>query len=304
MIGGGEGNFIDAATVRGTIDGGSNNSIGQSNYDPVIGGGRNNAVSNDTYYVTIAGGVNNKIHDGVNNGTVGGGFGNVVQSNADNAVIAGGYRNTIQTNADYGFIGGGVSNVVMWDADKGMILGGELCTVSNAASYSLAAGRRAKAGYSGSFVWADSQNADFGATAADQVSFRCLGGVRFSSGTGGLNQQVSWAPGGAAWTFTSDREKKEGFENVDAAAVLEKVAALPLSWWRYIGYDVKHIGPMAQDFHAAFDLGRDEKGIDGADLDGVALAAIQGLYKENQGLKARVAELERKVDLLMGKLPQ
>ena len=61
---------------------------------------------------------------------------------------------------------------------------------------------------------------------------------------------------------------------------------------------------MAQDFHAAFDLGRDEKGLDGADLDGVALAAIQGLYKENQDLKARVSELERKVDRLMERLPQ
>ena len=86
--------------------------------------------------------------------------------------------------------------------------------------------------------------------------------------------------------------------------MLEKVAALPLSWWRYKGYAVRHVGPMAQDFHAAFDLGRDEKGLDGADLDGVALAAIQGLYRENQDLKARVAELERKVDLLMERLPQ
>jgi hypothetical protein len=82
------------------------------------------------------------------------------------------------------------------------------------------------------------------------------------------------------------------------------VAALPLSWWVYKGYDVRHIGPMAQDFHAAFDLGRDEKGLDGADLDGVALAAIQGLYRENQDLKARVTELERKVELLMERLPQ
>ena len=97
---------------------------------------------------------------------------------------------------------------------------------------------------------------------------------------------------------------KEGFKPVDPTEVLEKVAALPLSWWVYKGYDVRHIGPMAQDFHAAFDLGRDEKGLDGADLDGVALAAIQGLYKENRDLKARVAELERKVDLLMEKAAQ
>jgi hypothetical protein len=55
---------------------------------------------------------------------------------------------------------------------------------------------------------------------------------------------------------------------------------------------VIHIGPTAQDFHAAFGLGSDDETIGTVDADGVALAAIQGLDQDNQDLKARVAELE------------
>ena len=89
---------------------------------------------------------------------------------------------------------------------------------------SFAAGYRAKANHSGAFVWADSQNVDVASTATDQVTFRCRGGVRFLSGSGGANQQVSWTPGNSSWTFSSDRNLKEGFIPVDGKRILEKVA--------------------------------------------------------------------------------
>lgn len=38
-----------------------------------------------------------------------------------------------------------------------------------------------------------------------------------------------------------------------------------------------HLGPMAQDFHAAFNVGMDDKHMATVDEEGVALAAIQGL---------------------------
>lgn len=46
---------------------------------------------------------------------------------------------------------------------------------------------------------------------------------------------------------------------------------------------------MAQDFHAAFGLGIDDRHIATVDGDGVALAAIQGL---NQKLEAKSHKLE------------
>ena len=58
-------------------------------------------------------------------------------------------------------------------------------------------------------------------------------------------------------TLSSDRNVKESFKAVDAQAVLEKVAALPVSEWHYKSTpDERHLGPMAQDFQRGFQLGR------------------------------------------------
>jgi hypothetical protein len=79
---------------------------------------------------------------------------------------------------------------------------------------------------------------------------------------------------------TSDRNSKENFSEVDAREVLARVVGLPLQTWNYRSDElkVKHVGPVAQDFHAAFNVGADDKHIATVDADGVALAAIQGLY--------------------------
>jgi len=73
--------------------------------------------------------------------------------------------------------------------------------------------------------------------------------------------------------------------------VLEKVVALPLNTWNYRSQApvVRHIGPTAEDFKAAFGLGESDTGITTVDADGVALAAIQGL---NQKVETRSRELE------------
>ncbi len=63
---------------------------------------------------------------------------------------------------------------------------------------------------------------------------------------------------------------------------------------------VPHIGPMAQDFLGAFCAGRDDKRIGTLDSDGVALAAIQGLYEMKQEKKdAKIATFERGQPRLM-----
>jgi hypothetical protein len=116
-----------------------------------------------------------------------------------------------------------------------------------------------------------------------------------------------------AYNPMSDRAAKENFTPVNPQEVLDKVTALPLSRWNYkAAPGLDHIGPVAQDFHAAFGLnGDDDKHIATVDADGVALAAIQGLNekvevrseraegrierleKENAELKARLANLEK-----------
>ncbi len=99
--------------------------------------------------------------------------------------------------------------------------------------------------------------------------------------------------------LTSDRNAKEHFTPLDAKAVLAKVTAMPVTEWNYKDDDTdkKHIGPMAQDFHAAFGLdGADDRHISVVDEGGVALAAIQGLNQKvedrSQNSEVRILKLE------------
>jgi hypothetical protein len=108
---------------------------------------------------------------------------------------------------------------------------------------------------------------------------------------------VSLAGGGGAWTTLSDRNAKTNFTQVNAEEVLAKVAALPLSTWNYKSQaeDIRHIGPMAQDFKAAFGVGESDTGITTVDADGVALAAIQGL---NEKVEVRSQKSEDRIQIL------
>jgi hypothetical protein len=105
--------------------------------------------------------------------------------------------------------------------------------------------------------------------------------------------------------LTSDRNAKTNFQSVDARAVLEKIAALPVTRWNYKtdAPSEQHIGPMAQDFHAAFGLsGKDDTHISAVDAQGVALAAIKGLNAkleaENTALRASLTVLEARLTAL------
>ncbi len=112
---------------------------------------------------------------------------------------------------------------------------------------------------------------------------------------------------GSSWINASDRNLKQGFAPVDAQAVLEKVAALPVTTWSYTAQPgEKHLGPVAQDFRAAFGLGADDVSVATVDADGVALAAIQGLNQKleekNAALAKQVAELKALVETLARKV--
>jgi len=101
------------------------------------------------------------------------------------------------------------------------------------------------------------------------------------------------AAGSGTWASASDRALKTDVARIDDAAVLEKVAGLPISRWSYVSErGVRHVGPMAQDFYAAFGVGEDDKHITSIDEDGVALAAIKALRTENLRLRAQQARLQ------------
>lgn len=96
---------------------------------------------------------------------------------------------------------------------------------------------------------------------------------------------------------SSDRNAKNNIQPIDTRQILEKVAAMPVSRWNYKHNDPSaHIGPMAQDFYAAFNVGPDDKHITTIDEGGVALAAIQGLNQKldetQQAVKAKDGEIQ------------
>jgi hypothetical protein len=104
---------------------------------------------------------------------------------------------------------------------------------------------------------------------------------------------------------TSDRNAKENFQSVSAAQVLAKVSALPIQEWNFkTDTATRHIGPMAQDFFAAFGVGPDDKHIATVDEDGVALAAIQGLNEKVEGRSKKVEGRMQKLEAENQKLEE
>lgn len=351
VIGGYAGNYVSSGIVGATIAGG-----GAGNY---FGNAYTNRVV--AYFGTVSGGRNNTAGELL--GTVGGGEENTASGNS--ATVSGGAANT--ASGGFATVSGGAGNTASgWYAT---IPGGRL---NLATDYAFAAGRRAKANHTGTFVWADSQDADFASTGTDQFLIRAAGGVGINADTPGALLQVGTAftpagrsegmirlasrsAGGGEYRFwdigvpeggantagkfysfviddpqlgtepevvvrwdngnvgigltnpatklhvngtvtcttlvqTSDRNAKENFEPVNALEVLDRVVALPIACWNYKSQSptIRHIGPTAQDFRAAFGVGESETGISTVDANGVALAAIQGL---NQKLEARSQEL-------------
>ena len=106
------------------------------------------------------------------------------------------------------------------------------------------------------------------------------------------------APLGTAftsWGTLSDRNAKKNFAPVNNEAVLEKLSRVPVQQWNYkweSDGSTAHLGPMAQDFKAAFYPGTDDKSITTLEYDGVELAAIKGLnQKLEETMKQKDAEI-------------
>jgi hypothetical protein len=135
---------------------------------------------------------------------------------------------------------------------------------------------------------------NYAAGAASNLVLQAPGGnVGIGITTPTSRLHVNGTVAATAFNTTSDRAAKENFTAIDSREVLEKVAALPIQAWNFRALDDgRHLGPTAQDFKAAFNLGRGDTTIATVDADGVALAAIQGL---NQKLEQQNAELRQQL---------
>lgn len=306
----GQGNVV--LDTHGTVGGGASNRAGDDDGDPdaqafaTVGGGIDNVAMG--LGATVGGGSANfaaggssVVAGGASNeasaiaAAVGGGLSNFARGNQ--STIAGGGSN--EATGVGAAIGGGEQNLA--SGDDSAIPGG---TENIAGCLNcLAAGAWAHAIHQGSFVWAEHTATTHVPSPAEYTfSVQAAGGIwlgtdRSPSIPAGrfLNTSTgAYLSSTGDWTNASDRKRKEGLEPVDGGRVLDAVLGLPLTTWSYIGdpTGARHLGPMAQDFRAAFGLGRDEVSISTVDAAGVALAAIQELARRTDDLARALTTIE------------
>jgi trimeric autotransporter adhesin len=262
---GGSDNEIGWLSSWGVILGGDNNRMGTNCWGSVIAGGTNNLVA-DNCMVAFAAGRRARVNH----------FGAFVWSDGQNASFASAGENTFNIRAAGGmhlngdtsqFFGSSVRQMInLWGTAYGIGVQSSTCYF--------------RTDDTGSFSWFR------GGTHANAANAPGTGGVEMMRlNSGGLRVN-------GTFVSASDQALKENFGAVNPREVLEKVAALHLSEWNYKqDPGTRHVGPMAQDFHAAFGVGTDDKTIATVDADGVALAAIQGL---NQKVESQAAILQAK----------
>jgi hypothetical protein len=155
-------------------------------------------------------------------------------------------------------------------------------------------------GFPGAFVWGDNSTSNtVAATANNQFTARASGGFRFFTNPG-LTTGCSLPAGSGVFNCTSDRNAKHAFRRVDGQNVLKWLSKVPVTTWQYKSEagNVRHMGPMAQDFRRAFGLGTDDKHIGSIDEDGVNMAAIKALYETSQRQARQIDVLKRQVAAL------
>jgi hypothetical protein len=199
-------------------------------------------------------------------------------------------------------------------------IGRQSLALGRASAYavsSIAMGSDAYADHPGAIVIGDASGIAARSSANNQLTARVGGGVRLFTNAL-LTTGVTLPANGSSWASLSDVNSKEHFRDLDGEDVLARIAKMPIREWNYKAQDasIRHVGPTAQDFHAAFGLGEDVLRINTIDTDGIALRAIQALEartrtahdelrhendelrRENAELRAWISALRERFDAL------
>ncbi len=314
-VGGGRNNT--ASGEKSTVGGGDDNTA-SSGYATVSGGFYNTASGDSA---TVGGGQDNTASGEL--ATVGGGFYNT--ASGEESTVSGGGNNTASglfatvgggsfntASGDYSFAAGQGAQAIHDGAFVWAGIGDSGYTSDRTNQFKIRAGGGVvmdvdgSSGLSPAALLINSTSANGVGIFVSQASSDATA-VFTAAGTGDIIRGFSGAGGGnlafevlndgtvvsKGSVLISDRNAKENFAAVDAKRVLAQVTALPVLQWNYKddAPDKKHIGPMAQDFHAAFALdGADDKHISVVDEGGVALAAIQGLNQKVEDRNQRTED--------------
>lgn len=198
-------------------------------------------------------------------------------------------------------IGFDAGNIVQGGGSN-VFVGHSASAKNNLASGSIAIGAEASAGFTNSAaigfqasVTGSNRMAFGNENVANWIFGRTIAtaGRALEVGTNNTNGNGAYLTAGGTWTNNSDINLKEDIQAIDGASILSKIAALPITRWKYKGTGEYHIGPMAQDFFASFGTGVDDKSISSIDPAGVALAAIKALIEKNEKLEKEIANLKQ-----------
>lgn len=312
-IGGGVKHLIQSNAWGSTIAGGYVSLIQTNSHQSTISGGRSNLIGGNSEFSTIVGGEENRIAGRY--GVVSGGRHNLAGTNSFAAgtrakathtgafVWADPAESDFATTATNQFLvraSGGVGINTTTTRDGGLTVNGPIHTEDG--DFYLRGGTDRNHGLG----WYGSVGATkpFGSETPDgPVLYGWAGGILGTKG-GVANWSLKWDTTGnvtARGTInqSSDRNLKTNFVAVNPREVLAKVSAIAISSWEYKeSPGNRHVGPMAQDFHAAFGLGASDRTIATVDADGVALAAIQGVHELVREKEAEIRALREQVTAL------
>lgn len=327
FVGGGDNNVVEG--VNGVIAGGIDNRV--TGYASAIVGGINNQVDGDSS--VIGGGIGNIIALGGSWSTIGGGNNNTVTGY--NSAICGGWLNsaignfssivggTGQSASGVGtFIGGGTGHSAT--RPYAVVVGGGSNTCSGRWSTILGGSSNV---IEGTILTDTDFSLVFGQGVTCRTSFRTMlfnssepgrlgvnrdsddGGALYPIhvGTANTNGNGARLTNAGVWTDASSRTFKENFVEIGGSELLDKISQLSLPHYNYKGTTEKHIGPMAEDFAALFNVGSvdentgqiDPMYLSAKDVAGVSLAGVKELIAENKKLESRIAELERIVQSML-----
>lgn len=101
-------------------------------------------------------------------------------------------------------------------------------------------------------------------------------------------------------TQLSSRTSKTNFVALAGDEVLARLSQMPIWTWNYLSSDRddRHIGPVAEDFYAAFGFGQSERSLAPADVAGVALAATKALQEQIAERDRRISDLQTRLERL------
>jgi uncharacterized coiled-coil protein SlyX len=310
---GGENVALGSESMKNSTTGSANTAVGSESLLNNTTGDLNTAIGADALEGNTTGNSNTATgteagfsnQTGTDNCFYGNDAGHDNVSGNNNAFFGAqaGQNTTASNNAFFGFDAGGSNSSGSNNTYLGYSAEGGV-TVTNA----TAIGYQSNVTASNTFVFGDGNVTKwgFGKNAASANI------IEFANTTARLTT-------GGAWTNASDIRLKDQVEKLDRKDILNRINQLQIPRWHYMAdkQPVKHIGPMAQQFHELFGVG-DDTTISTIDPAGIALLGIQALEEkltdqestikmledENEAQLKRMNEQQRQIEELQVQMQQ